>query len=67
LDAVGYTGILRAISYASNAKKGTIEVLKNQLTFENKFETETGKAISKTRIDIVKDFINNLIQDLDGN
>lgn len=64
LDAIGYTGIVRAISYAANAKKDFIKVLKDQLTLEDKFETKKGEELSKEKIVIIKDFINNLIQEV---
>ncbi|MCK5321119.1 HD domain-containing protein [Candidatus Pacearchaeota archaeon] len=67
LDALGYMGILRATSYASNAKRNPVEVLKDQLTYENKFETEKGKELSKAKVSVIREFINNLIQELGEN
>ena len=58
LDAIGYTGILRAISYAINAKKNPIQSLKDQLTIS--FETKKGIELSNERFRVIREFIQNI-------
>jgi len=63
LDALGYTGIIRAISYASNVSKDGLKILEDQLVLEEQFETEKGKKLSKIKIDVMKKFIEELKRD----
>jgi uncharacterized protein len=60
LDAIGYTGIFRAISYAINAKIDVVGSLKFQLRLEKEFETKKGKELAKPRLAVLKTFIKNL-------
>lgn len=63
LDAIGYSGIVRAIAYAVNAKKDKIQSLEDQLTLEQQFETEKGKKLAQPRIAVIQKFIADLRAD----
>lgn len=60
LDYLGYTGIVRVIAFASQAKKNYIHSLQNVEKLENDFETAKGKELSKSRMQVVKDFLKEL-------
>ncbi|MFW6014433.1 MAG: HD domain-containing protein [Nanoarchaeota archaeon] len=63
LDYLGYTGIVRGVSYAAFAKKNALKVLQHNLKLEDEFETDKGKELSKPRAKVLKDFITSLEQE----
>lgn len=60
LDALGHTGILRTIAYASMYGKNPIQTLKNNLNLVESFETKKGKELAKPRMQVYQDFLNEL-------
>ncbi|MFP4119317.1 MAG: HD domain-containing protein [Candidatus Woesearchaeota archaeon] len=60
LDYLGYTGIVKAVSYAAHANKNIIKLLERIIELENEFETKKGKELSKPRLKITKEFLDGL-------
>lgn len=60
LDYLGYTGIIRAIAYATETNKRYIDCLYEWLELKNSFETSKGKALSKPRVKVMNNFIKKL-------
>jgi uncharacterized protein len=60
LDHLGYTGIMRACSYAAFAKKNTISILERLVQMKNEFETKKGKEMSRSRIKEINRFLKGL-------
>jgi uncharacterized protein len=66
LDALGYIGIVRAISYAVSSKKDVIKTIEEQLVLEKQFETQKGKELAKEKLMVMRSFIENLKKDLEA-
>ena len=60
LDALGHTGILRTIAYATVCAKNPIQALKDNLKLIDSFETTKGKEMAKPRMQVLQEFLKDL-------
>ncbi|MGM5480072.1 MAG: HD domain-containing protein [Nanobdellota archaeon] len=63
LDYLGHTGIIRAAAYSAHANKNIIKLLERIVKLKNEFETSYGKQLSKDRVKVVEDFLEQLKQE----
>ncbi|MFW6378727.1 MAG: HD domain-containing protein [Nanoarchaeota archaeon] len=63
LDYLGHTGIIRACLYAAHSNKNIIKLLERIVCLGDEFETKKGKELSKDRVKVVKEFLENLTKE----